>query len=80
MAAPLALSDSHVVFVPRGSSVRVEGISYVLWSPCERAATKLFCVTCDRLLANQGQLEMHIDTGAHQIVAWCAVHGWEAMQ
>lgn len=46
------------------------------------ATLRLFCVPCRALLANAGQVEMHVDTHSpgqrHVIVRWCQDHAaWE---
>jgi hypothetical protein len=52
---------------------------FMLYSSCGGPAPLLACVPCRALLANLGQVEMHLETpGPHAIAAKCTVHGWEA--
>jgi hypothetical protein len=62
-----------------GDLLEIDGDTYILWSSCGDKAPGLACVTCSLRLANQGQLEMHIETGTHVVAAWCPRHGWEAL-
>lgn len=69
-----------VTFATAGELLTLDGETFVLWSACGAAAPTLACLTCRQRLANQGQLEMHTETGcAHRIAAWCQRHGWEAL-
>jgi len=55
--------------------------TFMLYSACERSAPLLACVPCRVLLANLGQVEMHVESApgvVHAIAAKCVVHGWEA--
>lgn len=70
---------SSVAFARAGELLVIDGAPFVLWSACD-APAPTHCLTCLQPLANQGQLEMHIETGTHRFAARCAVHGWEAMR
>lgn len=69
----------NIVPARAGELLVLERDSFILWSSCGGPAPGLACVTCQRRLANKGQLEMHIESGTHVIAAWCPRHGWEAL-
>jgi hypothetical protein len=63
-----------------GTTLTLDGEPFMLWASCGELVTQLACVTCSRRLANQAQLEMHVESTPgieHLIAAWCPRHGWE---
>lgn len=78
--AQLTLIAPNVIPARAGDRLMLDKDPFVLWSSCGGVCPQLACVTHSVHLANQGQLEMHIDDGEpHVIAAWCKVHGWEAL-
>lgn len=47
---------------------------------CGEPAKGWLCLGCAQLLANRGQLELHLETGQHVIARICAEHGVEAFE
>lgn len=56
----------------------IHGEPVMLWSACAGVHASLGCIPCNQLLANEGQLEMHTESGGtHVIARYCVKHGWE---
>ena len=73
------MSAGTIVRPKPGEVLVINGDPVMLWSRCGRLLSTLACVTCTQTLANQGQLEMHIEAdGDHVLAVWCEKHGWEA--
>jgi hypothetical protein len=71
---------SNFELATAGEVLLLNGEPFMLWASCGELVTRLACVTCGVLLANQGQLELHVEgapTTEHAIAAWCPRHGWE---
>lgn len=50
-----------------------------LLPPCDAATPRAwYCLSCRILLANQGQKEIHCESGVHVLAIECRRHGWEA--
>lgn len=80
MSALDHLETPVVQYARAGETLTIHGEPCMLWSNCGAPAPSLFCIPCHQPLANQGQLEMHIESGTHRLAARCAVHGWEAVR
>lgn len=80
MTAAALFAPPSVAYARAGETLTINGEPCMLWSNCGAPAPSLFCIPCHQPLANQGQLEMHIENGTHRLAARCSLHGWEAVR
>lgn len=61
-----------------GDTGPVNGAREVVREPCAQRALGFCCLFCHAILANQFQLELHLERGDHHLIArWCETHGAE---
>ena len=74
--------DAVITRARAGDTGLVNGEREEVREPCPHKALGFCCLFCHVVLANQFQLELHVErAGDHHLIArWCETHGAEEIQ
>lgn len=72
---PFTLTWIHAGDVVESADIHGCAQTFYAISNCGAPGQTLFCIPCNRTLANLGNLEMHVERGGeHCIALWCSRH------
>lgn len=82
---PSALPSERITPAREGDRIPVQALlrdqhqGAFVKARCDADAGAFICLPCAQYLANQYQLELHTETGAHAIARVCSQHGAEEL-